>query len=241
MWTARSRKLAYRLLSVKVADFRVPEMPKRDAPDALLLLATGCAHCPAVLEGLSQLLKQGRVGRLQAVNIVAHPEVAQEAGVRGVPWVRIGAFELEGALTPGELARWVDLAGSGEDFGSYFSHLLETGRAHKVTELLREEPHTLPQLIGLLQSEGAPMAVRIGVGVVLEELEGSELLRQVVPELVALARSAEANLRADAAHFLGLTHSGDAAPILRELLHDTHPDAREIASDALKMLPPNLG
>lgn len=216
-------------------------MPTRDAPDALLLLTTGCAHCPAVLQGLSQLLEQGRIGRLQAVNIMVHPEVARQAGVRSVPWVRIGRFELEGALTPGELARWVDLTGSDEGFASYFSHLLETGRAHKVADQLRDEPQALPQLIGLLQTETTPMAARIGVGVVLEELEGSELLRQALPELVALARSARANLRADAAHFLGLTRSGDATPMLRELLNDPHPDVREIASDSLEMLPPDAG
>lgn len=210
-----------------------------DAPDALLLLSTGCAHCPAVLDGLSQLLKQGRIGRLQAVNIAVHPEAAREANVRSVPWVRIGPFEIEGLQSVGELTRWAELAAGGKGFDSYYSHLLETGRAHRVAELLRSAPQTLPQLIGLLHSEETPMAARIGVGVVLEELEGSELLRQAMPELMALARSPRPDLRADAAHYLGLTRSAQAATMLRELQSDDHPDVREIASDALRMLPPD--
>jgi hypothetical protein len=210
-----------------------------DRPDALLLLATGCAHCPSVLDSLGQLLKQGRIGRLQAVNIAEHPEAAREANVRTVPWVRIGPFEIEGLQSAGELARWAELATNGEGFDSYYSHLLETGRAHRVAGLLRSAPQTLPQLIGLLQREETPMAARIGVGVVLEELEGSDLLRQAMPDLVALARSPRPDLRADAAHYLGLTRSARAATMLRELQHDDHPDVREIASDALQMLPPD--
>ena len=74
-------------------------MTESAAPaDALLLIATGCNHCPAVLEGLSRLLKQGRIGRLDVVNLAVHPETGQALGVRSVPWTRIGPFELEGLV-----------------------------------------------------------------------------------------------------------------------------------------------
>ena len=75
-------------------------MNQNAIPDALLLLAPGCPHCPAVLEGLSGLLKEGVIGRLEAVNAAIHPERAAELGVRTVPWARIGPFELEGEQTP---------------------------------------------------------------------------------------------------------------------------------------------
>lgn len=208
----------------------------RSAPDALLLLATGCAHCPGVLEGLSQLLKAGRLGRLEAINIVEHPEAAQAVGTRSVPWTRIGPFELEGALTPAELARWVDLAGSGEGFAAYYRHLLETRRPHKVSELVERHPETLGQLIGLLADDETPMAARIGVGVVLEELEGQPLLASGLEPLITLSGAEQANIRADAAHFLGLTRHRDAAAPLRELLTDPHPDVREIAEESLQRL-----
>jgi hypothetical protein len=210
----------------------MPRIP----PDALLLLATGCAHCPGVLEGLSQLLKQGRLGRLEAVNIVEHPEAAQAVGTRSVPWTRIGAFELEGALTPAELARWVELAGSEDGYADYYSHLLETRRPHKVRQLLERHPETLSQLIALLADDNTPMAVRIGVGVVMEELEGDPLLVSGLEYLTALAGSQQANVRADAAHFLGLTRHQDAAEPLKQLVTDAHPDVREIAEEALQSL-----
>ncbi len=208
----------------------------RSAPDALVLLATGCAHCPVVLEGLSQLLKQGRIGRLEAVNIVEHPEVAQAVGTRSVPWTRIGEFELEGALTLTELSRWVDLAGTERGVATYYSHLLETQRPHKVSQQVMQHPGTLTQLLGLLTTNETPMAARIGVGVVFEDLEGDPRLAHALPSLKALAESDQANVRADAAHYLGLTRLADAAPPLTALLSDTHPDVREIAMESLQML-----
>ena len=72
-------------------------MNERDVPDAELMIATGCAHCPVVLSGLAELLKKGQIGRLAVTNITSHPEVAEARGVRGVPWIRIGPFELSGA------------------------------------------------------------------------------------------------------------------------------------------------
>jgi len=209
----------------------------RPAPDALLLLATGCAHCPGVLEGLSQLLKQGQIGRLEVVNIVEHPEVAQAAGARSVPWVRIGQFELVGALTLEELTRWVELCDTEAGYVAYLSHLLETRRTDEVRALLEQQPATLPLLIGLLAVDETPMTTRIGIGVVLEELTGSELLGKGLDALAALAESPRANSRADAAHYLGLTHLRAAGAPLRKLLHDEHPDVREIAAEALQMLP----
>lgn len=211
-------------------------MTGKHLPDAQILLATGCAHCPVVLEGLSQLLKQGKIGRLEAINVAEHPEVAQQAGTRSVPWTRIGEFELEGALSHAELAQWVELAAKEDGVSDYYSHLLENQRAHQVVTQIKKRPQTLPYLLSLLASEKTPMAARIGVGVVLETLEGSDLLVQALPDMVALSRSDKANIRADAAHFLGLTRQPGAEEPLKPLLDDPNPDVREIAADSLAML-----
>jgi hypothetical protein len=209
---------------------------QKPAPDALLLLAPGCAHCPVVLEGLSRLLKQGRLARLEAVNITEYPQAAQAVGTRSVPWTRIGPFELEGALTPTELTRWVELADSGQGFADYYLHLLETRRPHKVSEQIKQYPESLPQLIGLLADEATPMSARIGVGVVMEELAGDPVLLQGLATLTSLAESGQANVRADATHMLGLIGHPNAEPPVRQRLDDPDPNVREIAQEALQML-----
>lgn len=211
-------------------------MSKPEAPDALLLLATGCAHCPVVLQHLSQLLKQGKIGRLEAVNIVEHPQVAQSLGTRSVPWTRIGSFELEGILSQGELERWIDLAGRKEGTASYLSHLLESQRAHGAVSWLQRHPDALGDLLSLLKSPETPIVVRIGISVVAEELQGTPLWKSVLTGLLPLAESPNPTLRADVAHYLGLTLSKQAIEPLRGMLDDDHPDVREIAAESLDLL-----
>jgi glutaredoxin len=62
-------------------------------PDALMILGTHCPHCPAVLKNLCRLLEEGKLGKLQVINLEQHPEEAKKYGVRSVPWVRIGHNE----------------------------------------------------------------------------------------------------------------------------------------------------
>jgi len=206
-------------------------------PDALLLLAPGCAHCPAVLEGLSRLLKAGQLGRLEVVNVVAHPEAAAEAGTRSVPWCRIGPFELEGAHTPAELAQWTQHAAEGSGMSAYLSDLLESQRLPRVIELVDEAPRRLRDLVLLAGNLETPMAVRIGVGAVFEEFAGRAALAEVVPDLGALCRSADPQVRADACHYLGLSGAAEARPHVRGLLDDPDEEVREIAAESLAMLP----
>ncbi len=212
-------------------------------PDVLFLLATGCAHCPAVLESLNQMLKQGRIGRLETVNIMVHPEAARAVGTRSVPWTRIGPFELEGSLTPGEVARWTDHAARHTGVAEYFSACLQAQKPDKVVAWLEQDPDQLTALTELMASEDTPMAARIGVGVVMEHFEADPRLQRLLPDLIRLCDHPKANIRADAAHYLGLTRVDDARACLTALLDDEHPDVREIAEESLEGLnrePPDL-
>jgi hypothetical protein len=205
-------------------------------PDALLLLAPGCVHCPVVLEGLSQLVKGGKLGRLEVVNVMAHPEISQQHGVRSVPWCRIGPFELDGLQNQTELAKWTEHAAAGSGLSEYYAHLLETQRPHRVAELIARQPESFEGLLSLLEDSETPMTVRIGIGVVLEDLQDSPLLLHALPVLIRLADSAAANVRADAAHYMGLTRAPEATVVLQNLLHDENPDVREIAAESIAQI-----
>lgn len=211
-------------------------MSQNAVPDVLLLLAPDCPYCPAVLEGLSALLKEGAIGRLEAVNAAIHPERAVELGARTVPWTRIGPFELEGMLTPGELRSWAERADSLDGMADYFFLMLKSGRRARVEEMARQEPARLRALVRLMERPETSMAVRLGIGAVLEELHGSGLVEIMIPELGALARSGDALTRADACHFLSLIGSAEAAPHLRACLDDADKAVREIAAEALDEL-----
>ena len=203
------------------------------APDALLLLATGCPHCPAVLEGLGALLKEGVIGRLEVVNIAMHPEVAQALGVRTVPWTRIGPFELDGALPPAELRLWAEAAFKPEGMKAYFFQMLKNGRRDKVERAIRTEPQRSVIFAELMRDPDTSMAVRLGISAVLEELHGTGLTDPLIPALAELSRSGDALTRADACHFLSLIGGDAIIPHLRACLDDEDSEVCEIAQEAL--------
>ncbi|MBP9916609.1 MAG: HEAT repeat domain-containing protein [Thiobacillaceae bacterium] len=202
-------------------------------PDALMLMSGHCPHCPALLAGLSELLKRGGIGRLEVVNIEVHGEVAASLGVRGVPWVRLGPFELVGALSSGELAVWARRAMSPEGMADAFHDLLKTGGALQVLRLVRDEPGRLAGLLPIVANPDASLNVRLGAGMVFEAFAASPELRALVPALCDLLRHDDARVRADAAHVLGLSRDAAARPCLEPLLGDADADVREIAADSL--------
>lgn len=205
----------------------------REMPDALLLLAPGCPHCPAALECLAGLVKEGSIGRLEVVNITVHPEQAAVLGVRTVPWMRIGEFELEGVRTPGELSRWAELCGKPRGMPEYFLHLLKNGRRDKVEAMARQQPQRLLALVTLLADAESSMAVRLGIGAVLEEFQGSVLAEVMIPGLGELTRHADALTRADACHYLSLIGGAQIVPYLTDCLADENAEVREIAAETL--------
>lgn len=205
-------------------------------PDALLLMTSSCPHCPAVLQGLSELVKAGLIGRLEVINIEARPEVAQTLGVRSVPWVRIGPFQLDGLHTPAELRYWAERAGTPQGMADYFRELLKTGKLSKVSAAIEQDPARLEALLRLLADPDTDLHVRVGIGAVIEALSGSPALAQRIDQLGALTQAKDAHIRGDACHYLALTHDPRAIPHLERLQNDPEPQVRELAAEGLAEL-----
>lgn len=203
------------------------------APDALLLLSSHCPHCPAVLAALTELLKQGTIGRLEAVNIEQRPDVAQALGVRSVPWTRIGRIELAGSQSRSELADWAAKADSEAGIADWFHVLLKEGQLPRVQALIEAEPGLLAAVLPIVGNIDASLNVRLGAGVLLEHFAGSDTLRALLPRLGELSQHPDARVRADACHYLGLTADSAAKPWLDARRGDDDPDVREIAAESL--------
>jgi glutaredoxin len=207
------------------------------APDALLLLSTHCPHCPAVLATLADLLKQGTIGRLEAVNLEQHPEVGQVLGVRSVPWLRLGRIELAGVHSKAELAEWAAKADSEAGMADYFHMLLKEGQLPRVQTMIDAEPALLAAVLPIVGNVDASLNVRLGAGVLFEALAGTRTLAALIPQLGELSQHADARVRADTCHYLGLTGDTAAKPWLETRLTDEDADVREIAAESLENLP----
>ncbi len=216
---------------------------RTSAPDAMMLLSSHCAHCPGVLDSLAKLIKNGDIGSLKVINLEQHPEAMQEFNTRSVPWVRIGKHELTGAQTLEALKQRAEWALQDQQTGDNnqladFDFLLSDGQANKVVETIKKNPDSMQTIMALLGDTGTILSTRIGIGVVFEELADSNLplLQSLIPALEKLTKHKDPRIRADAYHYLGMSHDQRAIPILEAGKNDKDAEVREIVIDSLENL-----
>jgi thioredoxin-like negative regulator of GroEL len=205
-------------------------------PDALMLLGTHCPHCPTVLSGLAALVKAGTIGTLKIINIEQRPDLARELGVRTVPWVRLGVFELEGLHSEKELKKWAENASSAAGMAAWLDELLSNGNVGKATRLVQSSPDAIDALLELFADPEIQLNTRIGISAIIEELQDSSLLQAVVEKLGALTRHKDARIRGDACHYLALSGAQQAVRFIQPLLQDEDPETKELAEESLQRL-----
>lgn len=205
-------------------------------PDALLFIAPGCPHCPTVMQGLGELVKQALIGKLTIVNVTAHPEQAAEYGVRAAPWLRLGPFTLTGSHSPAELRQWTEWASGEEGAVHYVEHLLKEGGYKQASKFIAEDTSRLKSLLNIVSNPAANIEVRLGVSALLEAYTNAPELKNLLPQLAELTHHADHRVRADACHLLGLTGSAAARGYVAACLNDSEEEVREIAQDALEEL-----
>ena len=205
-------------------------------PDALLFITPVCTHCPAVLQSLSELVKQAQVGKLTVVNIAAHPEQAAEYGVSSAPWVRLGSFTLTGAQSISELRQWAEWASGEEGTAHYVEHLLKGGGYKQARAFIAGDTQRLKPLLAIVTNPEAEISVRLGVSALLETYANRPELEALVPHLAELTFHIDHRVRADACHLLGLTGSATAQTYVAACLNDSNEEVREIALEAMQEL-----
>ena len=206
------------------------------APDAVMLMGSTCPYCPTVLKALQSLLDSGHIGTLEIFNIEEHPDIARQYGVRSVPWVRIGEFELEGLRSEKELREWAEKAATGGGLSDWLLEQLGSGRIDSVLEQIRSDNSAMSALLALFEDPDTELNIRIGISAIMEDLEGSELLKAHTGTLGALTQHEEARVRGDACHYLALSHDPSVRKWIEPLLDDSDSDVREVARDSLATL-----
>jgi HEAT repeat protein len=189
-----------------------------------------------VLATLTEMIKAGLISELKIINIAIAADQAQAAGIRSVPSLRLGPYQLDGVRSRAELEHYARLGDSDAGFAKYFSELLASGALPKVIATIREDESRLDALLQLLWDKDTPLAARVGVGAVMEEFAGTPALRALVQPLGELTQHADAHVRTDACHYLALTGAREAIPWIEKLLNDANGETREVARESLDQL-----
>lgn len=206
------------------------------SPTVLMLMGTQCTYCGPMMQLLTELMKAGQISQLRIVNIETNPEVAAELDVRSVPWLQIGPFELSGSRSKQELSLWLKRASSFDGVTDYLEEVLAEGKIKYANKFIRRYPQALENVIDLMADPEARINVRLGVGVIIEEIAGTEQFRTMIPRLVEYLSNSDARIRGDACHYLSLTGDRTYIPEIEKLLSDESEEVREIAQDSLDEL-----
>lgn len=206
------------------------------SPAVLMLMGTQCTYCGPMMQMLTELMKAGHIAELQIVNIEKNPDLARQLGVRSVPWVQIGPFELQGSRSKQELLSWLERASSHEGINEYLEEVLSEGNIKYANQLIQRYPQALENVIELMADPEAKINVRLGVAVIIEELAEAEAFKVVIPRLIDYLSSNDARIRSDACHYLSLTKDVSIIPVIEKLLSDENEEVREIAQESLDEL-----
>ncbi len=199
----------------------------------LMLMGKQCAYCGPMMKILTELMKAGELAECRIVNIEDNPELARQLGVRSVPWLQIGPFELLGSRSRQEISTWLQRASSFEGLTEYLDEVLAEGNISYANKLIQRYPQALENVITLMTDPEAKINVRLGVGVIIEEMAESEAFKAVIPRLIDYLSSKDARIRGDACHYLSLTKDRSAIPFIEKLLTDESEEVREIVQDSL--------
>lgn len=198
-----------------------------------MLMGTQCTYCGPMMQILTDLMKSGQIAELRVVNIEDNPDLAQQYGVRSVPWLQVGPFELSGSRSNKELSLWIERASSFEGISDYLEEVLSEGKIESANKLIQGHPQALENVIDLMADPEAKINVRLGVGVIIEEMALSEEFKIVIPRLIEYLSNDDARIRGDACHYLSLTEDISYLPAIKKLLLDESEEVREIAQDSL--------
>ncbi len=199
----------------------------------LLLVGPGCPHCASVLTHLSELVKDGDLAKLEIVNVASDPELAQELGVRTVPWFRIGEMIFQGVHDMQELRDAIQRVSGANAMRDHFAEQLSHGQLEDVQAFVLEHPKHFDDLIALLIDPETPTDARIGVAAIFEDIGDNPLTIQAIPALKIAGGDGNPRVRADACHLLGMIPSRESRDILRAHKFDPDETVRQIAREGL--------
>lgn len=212
------------------------DMEQTSKPKALILVSGHCPHCYALEKLLQDRMARAMLEELEVINIEQSPEIAQQYGIRSVPWLRLGGFAFDEALMPAELDKWIELATHDNGLSRYIVHLLEHGKLAKAIEWIEKNSVSLKAVVSILIDPDTKINVRVGIGAILEHFENTDTIREILPDLVSLLQESSATVRTDVCHYLSLTHDRKAIEPLKGMLEDQDLQVRQVAKESIEVL-----
>ncbi len=207
---------------------------------AELFVATGCHHCPLILNELSEQLKKGNLASLNITNIAVDNEKAEKLNIRSVPWFSlendISFMIFSGDHSAKEVQQWISASQTNMGMQHYIEDFLKNGQLMTITRVIQLKPALFSSVIAMLEDEETSMDIRIGLDALIENFSASTILQQHNAELVKLASTKNIRLQIDALHYIALTADAKNIELLKNKIKHNDPQIKEAAAEALETL-----
>ncbi len=199
-----------------------------------LFVMPGCPICPQMERLFRQLHEEGKLERLQVIDITKQPDRAQQLGIRSAPSYLINGVLFSGLKQRGEIERLLQ-QNQGEQWRSLLSEELAEGGMEAARQAVFGNEAARHALFDLLEDEETPLVVRIGLSAIIEDLATEGLLETDQSRLLKLAQHPDQRIALDGLYYLSLLHSPEAIEALSRVADDeTHPlheQARELLQE----------
>ena len=207
---------------------------------AELFIASGCSHCPIVLNELSERVKSGQLATLDISNIAVDTHRAEKYNVRSVPWFSLqnnSSFMIfNGDYTPKEIQHWLNISKQEDAMKEYIEYKLGSGKLMTIMQIIQLKPDMFSYVIEMLKDEDTSMDIRIGLDALTENLSSENILQQYANEFKSIASTDNIRLQIDALHYLALTGDINNKAFLLEKAKDKNTQIKEAAEEALETL-----
>lgn len=209
-------------------------------PSAELFIATGCVHCPVVLNELSEQLKKGNIASLNINNIAVDNQRASELNIRSVPWFSLSADNsfmiFSGNHSPKEIQQWVNTSQTKKGMQDYIEESLSNGRLSTVIQVIQLAPEIFSTVISMLEDEDTGMEMRIGLDALIESFSASEILKNNASSFKKIASTNNPRLQIDALHYIALSGSAENRDFLQKYAEHEDQQVKDAAIEALETL-----
>ena len=208
--------------------------------NADLFVATGCTHCPVVLNELSEQLKKGALASISITNIAVDNEKAAKLNIRSVPWFSLsndnGLMIFSGAHTPKEIQQWIKTAQQKDGMQLYIEDALKNGQLATVVQAIEIAPAGFTSIIHMLEDEETSMETRIGLDALVEDFAGTELLKNNIEAFKNIARGNNLRLQIDALHYIALAGDTKQKDFIQKFTQHADAQLKDAATEALETL-----
>lgn len=209
-------------------------------PSAELFVATGCRHCPIVMNELSEQLKKGNIASLTVTNIAVDNQRAAELNIRSAPWFSLSndnSFMIfSGNHSPKEIQQWITTSKTENGMQEYIEYSLKSGQLLTVIQVIQLIPETFSTVISMLEDEDTSMDIRIGLDALIENFSETDILKNNVHTFKKIASENNLRLQIDALHYIALAGNAEDKEFLQEFAQDEDKQIKEAAIEALETL-----